>query len=176
MRQRIKILQALLGPGAAIFADHVELTDKSADFASQIGPGGIPGTKFVWPDDPQVWARLTEDYYLLTEEKQAEWKRWLELYRQLMLPQGEYLNLYDAIHNKPEGHVIAKEGRFYYAFYSDFVGQRYKGSVVLLGLEAGRRYRLRNYESGQELGAVRGPAARLQAEFTSHLLLEAIPD
>ncbi len=175
-RQRIKILQALLGPGAAIFADHVELTDEEADFASLIGPGGVPGTKFVWPDDLQVWARVTEDYYLLTEEKQAQWKQWLGLYRELMLLQGEYLNLYDAIYNEPEGHVIAKNGRLYYAFYTDRVGQRYEGPIVLLGLDAGHHYRLRNYESGREYGTVRGPAAKLQAEFTSHVLLEATPD
>ena len=130
----------------------------------------------MWPDDPQVWARLNDEYYPLTEEKQAEWKRWLDLYRELMLPGGEYLNFYDSIYNEPEGHVIAKEGRFYYAFYTDLIGQRYQGSIVLLGLETGRRYRLRNYESGRELGVVRGPAARLQADFTSHVLIEAVPD
>lgn len=176
IRMRIKALKALIGPDAPVFADHVELTDSGDDFASLIGPGGVPGTKFVWPHDPRVESRVREDYYLLSEAKQSHWKRWLDLYHQLMLSQGEYLNLYDTIYHRPEGHVIAKDGRLYYAFFTERVGERYQGPIVLLGLERGQRYRLRNYESGQELGTVRGPAARLQAEFQSHVLLEAIPD
>lgn len=47
VRQRIKFYKALMGPQAAVFADHVELTDGGMDFASQIGVGGVPGTKDV---------------------------------------------------------------------------------------------------------------------------------
>jgi len=31
---------------------------------------------------------------------------------------GEYLNLYDIAFDKPEAHVIAKDGKIYYAFYA----------------------------------------------------------
>jgi alpha-galactosidase len=44
VRQRTKVYKALLGPRAAIFADHVELSDGGTDFASAIGAGGVPGT------------------------------------------------------------------------------------------------------------------------------------
>jgi alpha-galactosidase len=64
VRHRIKILKALLGPEAAVYGDHVELTrvlihkgvesDLGEDFASTVGVGGVVGTKFVWPQaDPR---------------------------------------------------------------------------------------------------------------------------
>src|SRR5579862_1503784 len=60
VRRRIKMFKALLGPRAAVYGDHVELTsiryegeeeiDEGKDFASTLGAGGVVGTKFVWPD------------------------------------------------------------------------------------------------------------------------------
>ncbi len=60
VRRRIKMYKALLGPQAAVYGDHVELTeitnangqeiDLGKDFASTVGTGGVVGTKFVWPD------------------------------------------------------------------------------------------------------------------------------
>jgi len=60
VRPRIKVYKALLGPGSAVYGDHVELTamtrlgkdwsEHGDDFASTIGAGGVVGTKFVWPD------------------------------------------------------------------------------------------------------------------------------
>jgi alpha-galactosidase len=175
IRQRIKILKALMGPDTPVFADHVELTDNAQDFASMVGPGGVPGTKFVWPHDPWVEKRLIEAYYLLDERKQAHWATWLGLYRELMLAQGEYLNLYDTIYERPEGHVVAKGERLYYAFFTDLVGEDFEGVVPLKGLDKGR-YRLRNVETGQALGTVQGPRPRVYVHFQSHLLLEATPD
>ena len=176
VRMRIKVLKALIGPDAPVFADHVELTDDGADFVSMVAPGGVPGTKFVWPRDHAVEDRLIETYYLLDEGKAAHWKEWMETYRELDLARGEYLNVYDTIYDVPEGHVVSKDGRLFYSFFADFVGDEYKGSIVLRGLEAGRRYRLVNYENGKEIGIVRGPEARLRAEFQSHVLIQATPD
>ena len=51
IRQRIKFYKALTGPAMPVFADHVELSDGGADFASEIGAGGIPATKFILPPD-----------------------------------------------------------------------------------------------------------------------------
>jgi len=45
----------------------------------------------------------------------------------------------------------------------------------LRGLE-GRRYRVRDYEAGRDLGVVEGPKATLGASFKDHLLLEARPE
>jgi alpha-galactosidase len=60
VRRRIKMYKAMLGPEAAVYGDHVELTairnindeeiDYGRDFASTLGTGGVLGTKFVWPD------------------------------------------------------------------------------------------------------------------------------
>ncbi len=61
VRRRIKMYKALLGPRAAIYGDHVELTrligantshelDVGSDFASTLGTGGVLGTKFTWPE------------------------------------------------------------------------------------------------------------------------------
>jgi alpha-galactosidase len=175
VRMRIKVLKALIGPDAAVFADHVELTDDWMDFASMIAPGGVPGTKFVWPDDPGVEERLYEAYYLLGEDKADHWERWLSLYRELDLARGEYLNLYDTIYEVPEGHVVRKEDDLYYSFFADVVGQFYEGRIVLKGLRKGRDYRLINVETGDEVGVVRGPEVGLRVNFQSHLLLKATP-
>ena len=61
VRLRTKMYKALLGPQAAIYGDHVELTevqlsntlhevDKGRDFASEVGVGAVLGTKFTWPN------------------------------------------------------------------------------------------------------------------------------
>src|SRR5205807_9640234 len=60
VRLRTKMYKALLGPEAAVYGDHVELTeielsntqhevDKGRDFASAVGVGAVVGTKFTWP-------------------------------------------------------------------------------------------------------------------------------
>jgi len=173
IRQRIKFYKALLGPRAAVFADHVELSDGADDFASEIGAGGVPATKFVWPEDPLVGARLKE-WWGLTPEAQVLWKRWMEVYRSHHLADGEYLNLYDLAYDKPETHVIRKEQKLYFAFYAEHHDQEYQGKVSLYGLEP-TAYRLHDYVHDVWLGEVRGPQAVLEVRFQSSLLLEAIP-
>jgi len=77
VRRRIKMYKALLGPHAAVYGDHVELTeikfanadneiDMGKDFASTVGTGGVVGTKFVWPDPGPHFKTV-----LLTPEKEA---------------------------------------------------------------------------------------------------------
>jgi len=48
VRLKNKVYKALM-PQTAYFGDHVELTDTKKDFASQVGVGAVPGTKFVYP-------------------------------------------------------------------------------------------------------------------------------
>jgi hypothetical protein len=50
VRSKGKTYKAL-APNTAYFGDHVELSDNRDDFASTIGVGGVPGTKFTWPKD-----------------------------------------------------------------------------------------------------------------------------
>ncbi len=170
VRQRIRFYKALTGRRAAVFADHVELSDGGADFASGIGAGGVPGTKFTWQISPQRQARLKENWQL-TAEKFELWQFWFDLYQRYRLAEGEYLPLYDIAFDYPEAHVIRKDGRLYYAFFAE----SFEGEVELRGLEA-RRYRLRDYERETDLGQVHGPQASLRTRFSHHLLLEATPE
>jgi alpha-galactosidase len=162
IRTKGKTLRALLGQAAVYFGDHVELSDGGTDFASTVGVGGVIGTNFAWL--PAGRRRVD-----LTPEKEQLFGRWVQLYRRLMLPKGEYLGtLYDIGFDRPEAHAIRKDGRMYYAFFAP----SWKGQVALRGLEP-RTYRVADYEKGVDLGAVSGPEASLEVRFEHHLLLEA---
>ncbi len=170
VRQRIKFYKALTGPRAAVFADHVELSDGGVDFASGIATGGVPGTKFTWQVSPERQARLKENWQL-TPQKFELWRFWFDLYQRYRLAEGEYLDLYDLAFDFPEAHVIRQNGRLYYAFFAE----TFDGELHLRGLEA-RRYHLRDYEHETDFGTVQGPDAFLRARFAHHLLLEATPE
>jgi alpha-galactosidase len=76
--------------------------------------------------------------------------------------------LYDIGFDKPEAHAIRKDGNMFYAFYAP----QWNGKLELRGLGQ-RAYRLINYETGKELGTVRGPTATWTGQFEKHLMLEA---
>ncbi len=176
VRRRIKMYKALLGPEAAVYGDHVELTeirnekgreiDLGRDFASTVGAGGVVGTKFVWPDPGPKFAHV-----LLTREKEALWKKWMDIYNSKQLSKGKFLNLYVTGYDVPEGYAIEKDGTMYYAFFSPEPSPRWKGWLELRGLRSGK-HRVVDYENYRDLGTVDGSDGRLNAEFTHHLLLE----
>ena len=169
VRLKGKTLKALHGDSLAFFGDHVELTTGGEDFASTLGIGGVVGTNFAWPGAPGKKDRKL----LLTPAREEKWAFWVKLYQDKRLSQGEYLGgLYDIGFDRPEAHAVRKGDALYYAFYAD----RFRGRVELRGLEAGRRYRVVDYESGRELGAVDGPRGAVDASFQHHLLLEARPE
>jgi alpha-galactosidase len=124
VRRRMKMYKALLGPRAAVYGDHVELTqisgsgdneqDLGSDFASTLGTGGVLGTKCTWPD---YGPKLKNVY--LNSEKEPHWKKWIELYNQKMLSKGTFLDLYVYGYDVPEGYAIDKDGNMFYAFYAD---------------------------------------------------------
>jgi len=70
----------------------------------------------------------------------------------------------------PEAHVIRKDKKMYYAFYS----ADWKGALELRGLDD-RAYHIVDYVDGKDFGVVHGPVAHLSADFSKHLLLEATP-
>ena len=170
IRQRIKFYKALTGPNAAVFADHVELSDNGSDFASEIGTGGIPSTKFIWPGDERVRARLKE-IWDLPAQKKAEWKEWFSIYNEYRLADGEYLNLYDLNFDLPETHAIRKGKNLFYSFYAP----HYQGKLELRGL-GNSPYRIVDYIHGKELGKVKGPSASLDVDFKGSLLIMVIPE
>ncbi|HEY1315403.1 MAG TPA: glycoside hydrolase family 36 protein [Steroidobacteraceae bacterium] len=166
VRHKGKTLKALMGPSAPYAGDHVELSDGHDDFASTVGVGAVVSTKFTWPEDPKP-----KDSFLLTPEKERAWRRWIALYKEKMLPLGIYRGeLYDIGFDRPETHIIEKDGRLYYAFFAD----RWSGPVALRGLQAGP-YRIRDYFNERDIGTVSGAPARLAVKFERFLLLEAIP-
>jgi len=187
VRQRIKMYKALMGPRAAIYGDHVELTrikdvntnekDLGTDFASTMGTGGVLGTKFTWGVNNPKLADVN-----LTAEKNAHWKQWTGLYNQKMLSRGTFRNLYVYGYDTPEGYAIEKDGAMYYAFFApESTGKHlpstageWKGTVELRGLGAGS-FHVVDYVNSKDYGTVSGPVAKLDVAFVEHLLLEATP-
>jgi alpha-galactosidase len=178
VRRRIKMYKALLGPEAAVYGDHVELSamtrvggnwsEHGADFASTIGTGGVVGTKFVWPDPGSKFKPV-----LLTEAKEQHWKKWIDIYNQKMLSKGTFRDLYVTGYDVPEGYAIEKDGKMYYAFFAP-TAAAWKGEVELRGLQPGT-YHVMDYAYGQDLGTVEATAEKapkLATEFKEHLLLE----
>lgn len=166
VRLKGKTLKALMGPSAPFAGDHVELSDHGDDFASTVGIGAVVSTKFTWPVDPKP-----KDSFLLTPEKEREWRKWIALYNEKMLSKGIYRgDLYDIGFDKPEAHVIEQSGRIYYSFYAD----RWRGTVQLRGLAPGT-YRARDYFNDRELGAVSSSRSTIEVAFERFLLIEAVP-
>jgi len=179
VRRRIKMYKALLGPEAAVYGDHVELSamtklsgdkwsEHGTDFASTLGLGGVPGTKFVWPDPGPHYKGVA-----LTSEKEEIWKKWIGLYNEKMLSKGEFRDLYVYGYDLPEGYAIEKDGKMYYAFFTD-AGKPFAGEIELRGLKPGS-YHVVDYVDGKDFGTVQVSARippKLKAEFKEHLLLE----
>ena len=190
VRRRIKMYKALLGPRAAVYGDHVELTrisnpsgdneqDLGTDFASTLGTGGVLGTKFTWPDYGPKFRNVQ-----LTPQKEAHWREWIQLYNQKMLSKGNFLNLYVYGFDVPEAYAIEKDGHMYYAFYAPAPGYvakdqqgengTWSGEVELRGLST-KTYRVTDYVHHQDLGTIVGPSAKLNVTFKDSLLLDAAP-
>jgi alpha-galactosidase len=164
VRHKGKTLKALMGRSAPYAGDHVELSDGGDDFASTIGVGAVLSTKFTWPVDPKP-----KDSFLLTPEREVKWRKWIGIYRDKMLANGVYRGeLYDIGFDKPEGHVVEKGGKLYFAFFAP----RWDGPVEIRGLGDGR-WRLRDYVDGKDFGVVEGGRNRLTLRFEHALLLEA---
>ncbi len=171
IRTKGKALKALMGDQIAYFGDHVELSDGREDFASSVGIGAVIGTEFTWPVGTGPLDRSGQRRNDLTPEREQAWAKWVNVYKEKMLPKGEYLGgLYDIGFDRPETHAIRKDGKLYYGFYGS-----YRGNVELRGLRKGR-YRVRDYVNGQDLGVVTGPVGSLGVRFEKSLLLEASPE
>jgi len=190
VRRRVKMYKALLGPRAAVYGDHVELTriakantddeqDVGDDFASTLGTGGVLGTKFTWPDYGPKFKNVYLDH-----GKEVHWKQWIKLYNEKLLSKGSFLNLYVYGYDVPEAYAIEKEGLMYYAFYAparpaDALGKQaarlsWSGKIELRGLGS-KSYRVTDYVNGKDFGEVKGPTARLKVNFEDNLLLQASP-
>ena len=173
VRSKGKTLKALMGDKLPYFGDHVELSDGGTDFASTVGVGGVIGTEYRWPPNDAKAAPSSDGNsakLILTPDKEAIWRKWVKIYREQMLPKGEYRgDLYDIGFDKPEAHCVEKGQNFYYAFFAP----EWKGTISLRGLKE-RHYEVVDYVNGRSLGVVQGPTAVLPVAFTHSLLLEAV--
>ncbi|MBM0232317.1 alpha-galactosidase [Micromonospora sp. STR1_7] len=164
VRTKGKTMKAMMGHGASYAGDHVELSDGGDDFASSYGVGAVLSTKFTYPEGP-------DNDTLLTAEKDALWRKWVNLYKRNMLPTGEYRGeLYDIGFDKPEAHVVTKDKALHYAFYAD----QWNGTVELRGLGRGR-YRLTDPFNGVSLGTVDAQRNTVQLTFKKFQLIVAEP-
>jgi len=168
VRLKGKTYKAIIGR-TAYYGDHVELMDNGNDFATQLGIGAVMGTKFTWPkDNPGASAS-----YLLTSEKEKDWKKWFGLYNEKMLPAGIYLGgLYDIGYDKPEGHVINKGDTNFYAFYNP----SWTGKIELRGLDRDKKYQVFDYVNSVDMGTIEGGNPAIDAKFNQFLLLEVYPE
>lgn len=164
IRQKGKAYKAI-DERLAYYADHVELSDGGCDFATQLGIGGVPGSKFTWPrNNPDV-----KEDYRLTPEKEPVYKKWIALYNEKRLSTGDYLNLYDIAWDLPEAHVIRKDGRMYYAFYAE----AWKGGEIeLRGLDPERTYTVCEYASTGRTYPIDGARPVIAPEFEGSYLIE----
>lgn len=178
VRRRVKMYKAVLGPEAAVYGDHVELSEMSKDakgewtehgrdFSSTLGTGGVLGTKFTWPPNNPKFAKVA-----LTPDKEQHWKKWTDLYNSKMLSSGEFKNLYVYGYDVPEAYAIEKDGRMYYAFYAASPQTSWKGKLELRGLQPGK-YRVRDYVNNQDLGEIDASSPLLSTGFKGSLLVEA---
>jgi alpha-galactosidase len=171
VRSKGKALKALMGDQLPFFGDHVELSDGGDDFASTIGVGGVIGTQYRWPPDDKTAppGEMKTAKLILTPAKEQIWQKWINIYREQMLSQGQYLgNLYDIGFDKPETHCIRKGDSLYYAFYA----RQWTGSVTLRGLQD-KKYKLVDYVHDKPLGFVQGPTGELRVDFQKFLLVVA---
>ncbi len=169
IRHRGKTIKALMGPSAAFYGDHIERRYTPENFPSMIGLGGIPGTMFVSKEEDNVdFLRVKYPGYLSPERK-GLFTKWLKIYNDNKLSNGEYLNLYDIAYDLPETHAILKDSVLHYAFYAD----DWDGDITFRGLKE-KTYTIIDYEKNTELGKITGNG-KLNLSFKNHLLVKAVP-
>ena len=150
----------------AYYADHIELSDNGDDFGTQIGIGGVVGSKFTYPkDNPHV-----KTSYVLTPEKEKLYKKWVGIYKDKMISKGTYLNLYDIAYDKPETHVLQKGDTLYYAFYAE----EWDGEVIeLRGLDKNKKYTVCEYTADDKRTfEIDGKNPYIKPKFTRNYLIE----
>lgn len=171
IRLKGKTYKALMGENVPYYGDHVELSDGKDDFASTIGVGGVPGTKFTWPVGAHVNTESGD--VSLTGEKERKWKKWLRIYGEHDLPAGRYLGgLYDIGFDRPETHVIRKGDTLFYAFYAN----EFHGKVKFRGLPEKGEFLVYDYEHKKKVGKIFGEEPVLRVDFVRHLLVWVCKD
>ncbi|MEA2064575.1 MAG: glycoside hydrolase family 36 protein [Gemmatimonadota bacterium] len=163
VRRRVKLEKAFRGPTFCVGdcyqipMDEWEGWSVPDSFESAMGTG----------------AQVTTLYEDLTPEQLERWRHWFRLYKQMGLSSGEYLNLYDIAFDKPEAHLVRKNGILYYGFFAERWSR--VSPLTLRGLEPGTTYRVRDYANDSDLGTVSGDKPEIVRAFKEYLLLEVSP-
>jgi len=169
VRHRGKVYKALIGSNVPFYGDHIELSNHRSDFASTIGIGGVPGSKFTIEKEAPKGSYGYRN--VLTPSRKKLFEKWLSVYKKNMLSKGTYRgSLYDIGFDKPEGHAILKGDKMYYAFYA----KKWNGIIHLKGLKK-RKYKITGYANGKNYGTISGSNAVIHTTFKKHLLLKATP-
>jgi len=176
VRLKGKTFKALLDSKIAYSGDHVELTNRvwdeasqkekikgKEDFVSTLAVGGVPSTKFTVPGIKQADSSL-----ILTAEKEKIWKKWISIYQNEDLKDANYLNVYDIAFDKPETHLLKNGDNYYYTFFAD----KYSGKVELRGLEKGK-YKIFDLNNDKELTELNSANPIIQINFNSYLMIKA---
>ena len=118
-------------------------------------------------------AQVTTFFTDLAPAQEKKWKRWIRKYREMGLAWSEYLGLYDIAFDKPEAHVVRKGDKLYYGFFARHwsVGR----PIELRGLTREKKYRVRDYANGIDLGTVLGDNPVIYRAFKDNLLIEVSP-
>ena len=167
-RHRGKVIKALMGPRTAFYGDHVERFYSKNNFASMVGVGGIPGSKFVAREEDDGFLGIKYPVYM-DPEREQNFRLWLKVYDENPLAKGEYLNLYDIIYDDPETHVVRLNNTMYYAFYAD----NWQGEVEFRELPEGD-FEIVDYVQRRSLGRL-SDSRKMQVEFENYLLVKAVP-
>lgn len=180
VRLKGKTFRALYGNKESYSGDHVELTNRTwddnlqkfvpngkEDFASTLGVGGIPASKFTVTGISQADSTL-----ILDPTKEKYYQSWMQIYNTEKMSEGQYLNLYDIAYDKPETHLIKKGDSFYYSF---FAHNNFSGKVELRGLGKGR-YKIYNLYTGKVILYINSSKSELQINFNKHLLLKVVKE
>lgn len=169
VRSKGKVFKALMGGNIPYNGDHVELSDNACDFASTVGIGGVINTKFTWPVGSSPVSIVKEGAnYDLTPEKEALYRKWIDIYNDKQLASGEYLGeLYSFGFDVPECHAIRKSGKMYYAFYAD----SFSGEVELRGLDD-KPHVVVDYVNQKEIARLLPNQNKINLNFEHYCLLE----
>ncbi|MCI0620655.1 MAG: hypothetical protein L0387_03135 [Acidobacteria bacterium] len=162
-RLKQKLFKAILGPQRTLLDDHSD-----AKYLT-----GRRGTWFLGPVSGLAMGSVLET--VINQDYDYRGHHYDEIfaaYHRERLPEGgEYLNLYNMIHERPEGHVVRKSGKLYYGFFT----KRFEGDLELRGLENGKRYQVIDYLHGSTYPEVlaKGLTAVLKnVQFDEYLLLK----
>jgi len=163
MRRRVKAEKAIRGPTFDVGDCYQIPLDETPEWE----------THRTFTDAMGVGAQMTTFYRDLTPEQRKQWQHWFHLYRKMGLSSGEYLNLYDIAFDKPEAHVVRKNGKLYYGFFAGHWPENHR--LELRGLRRGVTYAVYDYEHNRSLGSVSGDKPYLTVSFDRDLVIEVAP-